>query len=97
MLNKNTEYALITGDYNITLDPKLDSQNYTTLNNPRARNVLLQMIQTQSLIDIYRHTHPDTKRYTWRQRNPIKQARLDYFLILDTLIDLVSNTSVITP
>ena len=36
MLNRNTDYALITGDYNITLDPKLDSQNYTTLNNQRA-------------------------------------------------------------
>ena len=31
MLNRNTDYALITGDYNITFDPKLDSQNYTTL------------------------------------------------------------------
>ena len=53
-------------------------------------------MSTHNLKDLYQELNTHTKRYTWRRRNPIKQARLDYFLCSDTLLDIV-NSCVIKP
>ena len=34
------------------------------------------------------------KRYTWRKRAPLKQARLDYFLISDAMLPTVNKSSI---
>ena len=90
------DYTVICGDLNLVMDPILDTQNYKHLNNPKARNQLLSIMSTHNLKDLYRELNPHTKRYTWRRRNPIKQARLDYFLCSDILSDIV-NSCVIKP
>ena len=89
------EYTIICGDYNLILDSKLDCSNYTNLNNPQARKSVLDLMHDKHLIDAYRLHNPQKTRYTWRRKNPLKQARLDYFLISDTLCDLVSNSDII--
>ena len=75
------DYVSLTGDFNITLNLHLDSYNYTQLNNPSARNEMLSIINKYNLYDMFRLNHPDEKRYTWRRKNPLKQARLDYFIV----------------
>ena len=85
---------MICGDLNLTLNPELDCFNYTSLNNPRARNVVLNIIHDFGLVDLYRYFHPDEKRYTWRRRNPLKQSRLDYFLVSSSLTDLVDKIDI---
>ena len=35
-------------------------------------------MQALNLSDIFRQLIPSIRRYTWRRRNPVKQARLDY-------------------
>ena len=37
---------------------------------------------------------PESRRFTWRRKNPIKQARLDYFIISDILIDVVFSSDI---
>ena len=37
------------------------------------------------LCDIYRTRFPSSQCFTWRKRTPLKQRRLDYFLISDQL------------
>ena len=88
--SSNMDYVTLTGDFNITLDPQLDSYNYKQLNNPCARNEMLSVINKYNLCDIFRSNHPNEKRYTWRLKNPLKQARLDYFIISRPFSDLVS-------
>jgi hypothetical protein len=39
------------------------------------------MIETDMLTDPFRELYSDLKRYTWRKRTPLKQAKLDFFLI----------------
>ena len=34
---------------------------------------------------IFRTSYPFSKRYTWRQKTPLQQHRLDHFLISDEL------------
>lgn len=41
------------------------------------------------LIDPWRVNRPQLRRYTWRQKNPIKQGRLDFFLVSQ---DILSET-----
>ena len=85
ILEKNTaDYTVLCGDFNFVMNPELDTQNYLHINNPRARCALQNIIESENLVDIYRQTHPSTRRYTWRKRTPLKQARLDYFFSIRT-------------
>ena len=48
------------------------------------------------MIDPFRYQNPDTRRFTWRRKNPFKQARLDFFLISENLLSSV-NKCIIAP
>jgi len=48
------------------------------------------------LIDIWRIRNPDSKSYTWRQKKPLIQRRLDFWLISDLCQDEVEDTTVKT-
>ena len=38
------DYYIICGDFNLVLDPHMDSYNYKHLNNPKARSSVLNMM-----------------------------------------------------
>ena len=69
--SSNMYYIMLAGDFNITLDPQLDSYNYKQLNNPCARNEMLSVINKYNLCDIFRLNHPNEKQYTWRRNYQI--------------------------
>ena len=89
-----TEHTLICGDFNLVLDPIKDCYNYKTLNNPRSRQKVLELVNELNFIDVFRHLHPNQKRYSWRKKNPIKQARLDYFLATNPMTDIIEKCSI---
>ena len=60
------DYIIWCGDFNISINPTLDCYNYATINNPRSRKTLLEVIDEFNLIDVYRHFYPNRTRYTWR-------------------------------
>ena len=88
------QHIILCGDLNLTLNPSLDNENYKHINNPCARNKLLDLMEKHQLCDIYRKLNPDTKRYTWRRKNPKKQARLDYFITTNTLTDMIKDCQI---
>ena len=45
---------------------------------------------------IYRIRYPFLKRYIWRQKTPLKQCRLDYFLIFDQLQEQIKTIEIIS-
>ena len=90
------DYFLICGDFNLVVDPNLDSYNYKSVNNPHSRRLLLSSISNCNWKDIFRELHPNTKRYTWRRKKPLKQARLDYLFAPSAFLDNV-NTCIIRP
>ena len=92
--NSEQDYNIICGDFNLVLNPELDSFNYNHVNNPKARDKLLTTIREQKLLDIYRQIYPTTKRYTWRRKNPTKQARLDYFIVSETMSDIIDSCKI---
>lgn len=90
-LEFDNEYYILCGDFNLVLNPLQDSHNYCNINNPKARCKVLEVMEDLQLLDYYRVLHPDKKAYTWRKKNPLKQGRLDYFLISNSLSNLVEN------
>lgn len=87
---------IICGDFNLTMDPNLDSFNYKHINNPKARKFVTDKIKENNLFDAFRELHPSLKRYTWRRKNPLKQSRLDMFLVTESLINSVKTTKIET-
>ena len=90
----NADYSIVCGDFNVVLNPKLDTYNYLHMNNPKAHIAVKNMIDSEDLIDIFRQNFPLTRRYTWRKRNPIKQVRLDYFLISSQMSNIIKSCSI---
>ena len=46
------------------------------------------------LLDPFREKYPIQKKFTWKKRSPCKQARLDFFLISETLMQYVKNSMI---
>ena len=95
IMESNTQtYTMILGDLNLVLDPSLDSDQYKHVNNPKSRNVLLHIMNVFNLVDSFRLTHPSARRFTWRRKNPTRQARLDYFLVTRAMHDIITDCSI---
>ena len=65
------------GDYNVALDPKLDTKNYLNENNPQARRALTDKMEEFNLGDVWRELNPHERKYTWKNFRQTKNARLD--------------------
>ena len=87
--------VILVGDFNMVLDPDKDCKDYVNINNPRARNKVLNLIIECNLIDPWRELNLETNQFTWRKKNSTKQARLDFFLISETLFMDVTNTKIL--
>ena len=92
----SNDFAIICGDYNLVQDFEKDCFNYNNINNPRSRETLQKLKSDLNLIDPFRTYNPTKRSYTWQRKNPIKLARLDFFLISEELLSVVENIS-ITP
>lgn len=83
--------CIICGDFNLVQNQELDTHNYIHINNPRAKEFVLNMKEDYNLVDPFRELNDEMKRYTWRKPTPLKQARLDFFLISESLMPSVQN------
>ena len=80
---------IFCGDYNCVINPEFDYYNNKGINNAKARNEVLNLINEKLLIDTFRENCPTTKKITWRKKSPCKQTRLDYFLISENLSQFI--------
>ena len=92
--NLDNEKIILCGDFNLVLDPVLDYDNYKNINNKKARQKLLDIIEEKHLLDPFRELHPDCRRYTWRKRTPRQQARLDFFLISQNMLSSIQKVMI---
>ena len=66
---------LIIGDCNVTLNHQEDSKGYITDPHKQSRMVINQEIINESFIDLFTHTHPGEKSYTFRTKNCKKKVK----------------------
>ena len=66
-------------------------------NTPKLSDTLeiTKLINTYSLVDVWREKNPTTSRYTWLQGISNKQARLDYFLCNSELVGIISEEDIL--
>ena len=64
----NNQSIILTGDYNLVQNQRLDTYNYVGIKNPKV----LDMIEIYNLTDPFRELYPDLKRDTWRKRTPLR-------------------------
>ena len=86
---------LLCGDWNVVQDFHLDTFNILNNRNPNSRKKIEEIVESFELLDPWRTCHPDDRKYTWRQSTPIKQSRLDYFLVSEDLFSLMKNTKIL--
>lgn len=90
------DFLIICGDWNLVLNPEIDTFNYRHTNNPKARQIVSNLMDEDDLIDIWRIMNEDKKCFTWSRKRPErKQARLDFFLVTDMLLAFVTDTKII--
>lgn len=76
--------VIIGGDFNVILDADLDGTGGKPFLKESCKNIK-DLCSSFDLIDIYRIKKPGVRRFTWRQKNPIMQPRLDFWLINSTI------------
>ena len=78
------------------LDTEKDCDNYLHINNPKARRVVLTLVEEENFVDVWRLMNDDTRKYTWRRLNPTKkQAILDYFLVSEPIFSFVTDSDIV--
>ena len=58
---ENADYNIMCGDFNLVLNPELDTNNYNLLNNPKTRDTVLKRLEDHDLYEIYSNLHRNKK------------------------------------
>ena len=85
---------VVGGDFNITLESDLDCSGGNPIQKASVKSIQ-DLCLDFDLVDIWRIRNPTTKRFTWRQKNPFIQRRLDYWLISDVCQEDIEKTDII--
>ena len=97
IINNASDYTVICGDFYIALNPPIDSKNYAStfnISNPKSRKKILGIMNNLDLVDAFRHLYPNLSQFTWRKPKSNKMARLDYFLVSSSLMDLIPEVKI---
>ena len=92
---ESDDNVIIRGDFNCPLDPAKDKKG--GILSPRQHLInSIENIQSEfNLRDIWRVKNPTTLSFTWGKTSPFIFCRLDYWLISDSLHDLVTQVDII--
>ena len=87
----NVPNVIMGGDFNLVLNPNLDSYNRSG-NNVRALKVVRDGMNRLQLCDPWRILHNEEKRYTCFKRNPGRASRIDFFLVSDSIMNCMASS-----
>ena len=69
--------VIMGGDWNTILDPKIDKVGGVIKTGDTKTLEMKSLLIDLGLVDFWRLKNPTTKRFTYRQRRPLVQSRLD--------------------
>ena len=88
---------IIAGDWNSIQNMTLDKKGGNKNQIETVTEGMKELINTFELVDIWRTVNPNLQRFTYRQKTPIIQSRLDYFMISPELEDMIYKSHKLTP
>ena len=92
--NNVEQKIVVGGDFNVTFDQDLDCSG----GKPTKKNSITCIEELRlnfDLVDIWRIRNPDCRRFTWRQKSPFMQRRLDYWLISNNYQEEVVKADIV--
>ena len=87
---------IMGGDWNFIRNKKLDADGGNPSLKLSSIAELTKIIEVYELCDIFRVRFPEKRRFSFRQPNPRRLRRLDYFLISNSLQESVKKTEILT-
>lgn len=87
--NFKNDNIILVGDFNFVLNLDKDYYNYKYINNVKVRDKLLEINFYYNLLDIFREFYFEKLRYIWCKFCLFKQVCLDFFLVLNFLLNMV--------
>ena len=95
-INKEQYPVVIGGDFNMIRNFELDyAGNRRQSRQSRFDIEIEKFIEDWNLIDIWRQRNALKRMFTFRQRDPFMQSRLDYWFISENLEDLITKCQII--
>ena len=86
---ETSDYQILVGDYNTTLDYNRDRLNYSKINDnhKKCRELINNWFSEEKWVDIYDYKNPGKKSYTWESKTaPGKKGRIDHCLLTPNLV-----------
>ena len=90
----DNDNIILGGDLNIVMDGGIDKCGGNVATKQKSRAQLSTLIDNFELLDIWRIRNPDVKRFTWRQKTPRIQCRLDYYLVSNNIAENVVKVDI---
>ena len=86
-----SDKVILGGDWNVIQNVQLDKLGGNDELKIRSLDMINNLKMQYDLQDIWRILYPTNKRFTWRQKRPIIQCRLDFWLPSVNIQDTVVN------
>ena len=87
---------LLGGDFNVIMDGSLDYMGPKNITKNRFNENFEKFLDTYSLEDIWRKQNPNKKQFTFRQKWPVIQSRLDYWFGSSSLQKYIDKCDIVT-
>lgn len=84
---------ILGGDFNIPLDPTVDSSSGKSCITYRALKRLTTMLNSLQLIDTWRFLHPDTRDFTFLSIPHNRYSQIDYLFITQQDLQTVTGAN----
>ena len=91
----NEENIIMGGDFNCPLNIALDKKGGIQIPRKHVIRSIEEIQDEFSLHDIWRIKNPSQQSFTWGRCSPFIFCRLDYWLISDKLLDLVTKVDIL--
>ena len=70
----------------------MDTLGYKSPNNVNARKKVEELSSTCDLVDTWRCSNPESKRFTWTSsKKPLKMSSFDFFLVTPDFHALITR------
>ena len=93
-INRDTQ-ILLGGDFNFIHDLLLDADGGKPSLKLMSIATMQDLTERHNLCDVWRVRNPTNRRFTFRQKNPFLQRRLDYIFISNELQESIVNVEVL--
>ena len=89
------EDIILGGDYNLVLDLDKDKRGSLSKTHGNSGKIVQEFCDKLDLVDIWTVLKPDSNSFTWIQRHPRMQCRLDFFLVSQSTANITTSADIV--